>query len=150
MQLEIIESFDSSSDPKPIVSCNDFFPVMSLECSASVLSVSSRQTSKQRDRFNRKKMTDIAQWDFILFPSIVWRLGLFTFCCQRAWCVTLSKKTRTDDENYHRCCLLYADDTILHGWTNIWKSSLLLKRDAIIVPSVRHLRIWETKYFGYV
>lgn len=27
----------------------------------------------------------------------------------------------TDDENYHRCCLtlLYVDDTIIHGWTNI-------------------------------
>lgn len=129
MQLEIIESFDSSSDPKPIVSCNDFFPVMSLECSASVLSVSSRQTSKQRDRFNRKKWQTLhnetlffflplfGAWDCLL--SVARGLDALRFQRKRE----LMMKTITDVVFCTLMTQYYMDEQIFENPRCCWKGT---------------------------
>lgn len=94
-----------------------YFPV-SLERSASV---SSQQKTRKWQTLHKRFHI------FPFFPSshcLPFELFILQFLC----CAMMPEgpemryvsMKETDDENYHRCCLLCDDDTLLHAWTNIW------------------------------
>lgn len=93
----------------------------------------------------KKKMTDIAQEIFCLRPLFAFRI--VCWCCLRAWCVTCFSpmmETITDG------CLLCADDTRLHGWTNICNSWELFWQGTPSLSSARSCheftQFWDFRF----